>query len=135
MMRFELLDHTADILVKAYGKTLEECFANAALAMFDQMVDVSTIKPVGEVELMIEGSEKEELLFDLLSELLYLHDVDRVVLASFDVSFTEMGLSCLAKGEKLDLERHSPKTEIKAVTFHLLEVDEDTPSVTVLFDI
>jgi SHS2 domain-containing protein len=134
-MRFELLDHTADILVKAYGNTLEECFANAALAMFDQIVDVSTIQPVGEVEVKIEGDEKEELLFDLLSELLYLHDVDHVVLSSFDVSFSEGGLSCLAKGEELDLKKHRPKTEIKAVTYHMLDVDEDTPSVTVLFDI
>ena len=134
-MRFELLDHTADILVRAYGNTLEECFANAALAMFDQIVDVSTIQPVGEVEVKIDGSEKEELLFDLLSELLYLHDVDQVVLSSFDVSFSEGGLRCLAKGEELDLKKHGPKTEIKAVTYHLLEVDEKMPSVTVLFDI
>jgi SHS2 domain-containing protein len=134
-MRFELLDHTADVLVKAYGKTLEECFGNVALAMFDQMVDISTIQPVGEVEVKIEGSEKEDLLFDLLSELLYLHEVDRVVLSFFDVSFSEGGLRCLAKGEELDLKKHRPKTEIKAVTYHMLEVDEDTPSVTVLFDI
>jgi len=134
-MRFELLDHTADILVKAYGKSIEECFANAALAMFDQMVDVSTIRLVGEVEVQIEGNDKEDLLFDLLSELLYIHDVDHVVLSSFDISFLEGGLRCLAKGEELDLKKHRPKTEVKAVTYHMLEVDEDTPSVTVLFDI
>lgn len=134
-MRFELLDHTADVLVRAYGTTVEECFANAALAMFDQMVDISTIQEKGEVEVQIEGGDREELLFDLLSELLYIHEVDRVVLSSFEVSFTPNGLACIAKGEELDLSRHRPKTEIKAVTFHMLEVDEEAPSVTVLFDI
>ena len=134
-MRFELLEHTADVLVKAYGETLEECFANAAYAMFDQMVHVSSVTPKGEVEILIEGEEKEELLFDLLSELLYIHDVDEVVLSEFEVAFTDEGLRCRARGEKLDLNKHGPRTEIKAVTFHMMEINAGEPSVTVLFDI
>ncbi len=134
-MRFELLDHTADILVRAHGDTLEECFANAAYAMFDQMVDLATVEKKGEVEVLVSGEEMEELLYDMLSELLYIHDVDGVVLSDFEVEFTKEGLRCRARGEKLNLERHGPKTEVKAVTFHMMEVDESGPSVTVLFDV
>lgn len=134
-MRFELLDHTADILVRAFGDTIEQCYANAAYAMFEQMVDIATIDPVGEMEIIIEGVEKEELLYELLSELLYIHEVDRVVFSEFEVSFKEGGLRCVVRGEELDLGKHGPKIEIKAVTYHMLEVNEEQPSVTVLFDI
>ena len=44
MKRYELVDHTADMMVKAYGSSLEECFANAAFALFDQTVDLSTVE-------------------------------------------------------------------------------------------
>jgi SHS2 domain-containing protein len=135
VMRFELLDHTADILVKAFGNTLEQCYANAAYAMFDQMVDMAKVDPVGEMEIIIEGVEKEELLYELLSELLYIHDVDGVVFSEFEVTFNEGGLRCVVRGEALDLGKHGPKTEIKAVTYHMLEVNEEQPSITVLFDI
>jgi SHS2 domain-containing protein len=134
-MRYELLEHTADVLVKARGSSMEECFSNAAYAMFDQMVDLRTVKPVGEVKVTLIGDEKEELLYDLLSELLYIHEVEDVILSEFDVRFTGEGVECKARGEKLDLERHEPRAEIKAVTFHMMEVDEGEPSITVLFDI
>jgi len=134
-MRFELLEHTADILVKAHGNSLEECFENAAYAMFDQIIDPSKVKPTGEMRIILNGEDREELLYDLLSELLYIHDADGIVMSEFEVRFTEEGLECLTRGEELDLGRHGPRTEIKAVTFHMLEVNEEEPSVTVLFDI
>jgi SHS2 domain-containing protein len=134
-MRYELLDHTADILIKAHGPSLETCFANAAYAMFDQMVDLERVKSKGEVEVQIEGEDMEEMLYDMLSELLFIHEVDNVVLSEFEVTFTTNGLKCSARGEELDLNRHGPRAEIKAVTFHMMEVNEEEPSVTVLFDI
>lgn len=134
-MRFELLEHTADILVKAHGHSMRECFENAAYAMFDQIIDTSKVRPTGEMRIILNGGDREELLYDLLSELLYIHDADGVVLSEFEVTFTEEGLECLARGEELDLGRHGPRAEIKAVTFHMLEVNESEPSVTVLFDI
>jgi len=134
-MRYELLEHTADVLIRAYGSTVEECFENAAYAMFDQMVDASTVRPLEEVEVRGEGDDLEERLFDLLSELLFIHDANRMVFSEFEVTFEDGTLRCVARGERLDPDRHGPRTEIKAVTFHMMEVDEEEPSVTVLFDI
>lgn len=134
-MRYELLEHTADVLIRAYGSTVEECFENAAYAMFDQMVDASTVRPLEEVEVRGEGDDPEERLFDLLSELLFIHDANRMVFSEFEVTFEDGTLRCVARGERLDPDRHGPRTEIKAVTFHMMEVDEEEPSVTVLFDI
>ena len=46
-MRYERLDHTADIMVRCTGGTLEECFENAAYALSDQMLDASLVEERG----------------------------------------------------------------------------------------
>ena len=134
-MRYQLLEHTADALIKVLGSTLEECFENAAYSMFDQMIDASTVRHVEERSIEVGPDDVEELLFGMLSELLYLHDTDGMVFSEFRVTFLDGELRCVASGEKLDLDRHGPKTEVKAVTYHMLEVNREEPSVTVLFDI
>lgn len=135
MMKYELLDHTADLMIKAGGSTIEECFENAAYAMFDQMVDLQSVKPERKIVFKIGKGDLEEMLFDMLSELLYLHDAEQMVFSRFKVMFMDDGLECTAWGENLDIERHRPKKEIKAVTYHMIKVNPDEPSVTVLFDI
>ena len=134
-MRYEQLEHTADVMIKAYGRTLEECYGNAAYALFNTMVDAATIVPDQEIDIVEEGHDYESLLYNFLSEFLYVHDVTRLVLCEFDVSIEGFKIKCKARGERLDLERHQPKTEIKAITYHMLTVDQDEPSVTVIFDI
>ncbi len=134
-MRYEQLEHTADVMIKAYGRTLEECYGNAAYALFNTMVDATTIVPHQEIDIIQEGHDYESLLYNFLSEFLYVHDVTRLVLCEFDVSIEGFKIKCKARGERLDLERHQPKTEIKAITYHMLTVDQNEPSVTVIFDI
>ncbi|MGD0817031.1 MAG: archease [Methanomassiliicoccales archaeon] len=134
-MRYEQLEHTADVMIKAYGKTLEECYGNAAYALFNTMVDASTIAPTEEIDVVQEGHDPESLLYNFLSEFLFVHDVTRLVLCEFDVVIDGFKIKCTARGERLDLEKHRPKTEIKAITYHMLDVDPVEPSVTVIFDI
>ncbi len=134
-MRYEQLEHTADVMIKAHGKTLEECYGNAAYALFNTMVDATTIVPKEEINIVQEGHDLESLLYNFLSEFLFVHDVTRLVLCEFNVAIEGFAIKCKARGEKLDLERHQPKTEIKAITYHMLSVDPDEPSVTVIFDI
>ena len=134
-MRYEQLEHTADVMIKAHGKTLEDCYGNAAYALFNTMVDATTIAPTKEIDFVQEGHDYESLLYNFLSEFLFLHDTTRLVLCEFDVRIEGFKIKCMAKGEKLDLEKHRPKTEIKAITYHMLAVDPVEPSVTVIFDI
>ncbi len=134
-MRYEQLEHTADVMIKAYGGTLEECYGNAAYALFNTMVDATTIVPTQEVDIVQEGHDHESLLYNFLSEFLFVHDVTRLVLSEFDVTIDGFKIRCKARGERLDLEKHQPKTEIKAITYHMLKVDTEEPSVTVIFDI
>ncbi len=135
MERYVLIDHTADMMVKAFGKTLEECYANAAYALFDQTVDLSDIGTSEETEIRVTGIDDEDRLYSFLSELLFIEDADNLILKEFEVSFEGDDVVCHAKGETLDRARHRIKSEVKAVTYHMMEVDRTTPSVTVLFDV
>lgn len=135
MQRYALIDHTADLMVKAFGATLEECFGNAAYALFDQTVDLSGVGTSEEAEVRVTGIDDEDRLFSFLSEMLFLEDADGLVLKEFDVSFDGDDVVCRARGETLDRSRHRIKSEVKAVTYHMMEVDREEPSVTVLFDV
>ncbi|HUL39804.1 MAG TPA: archease [Methanomassiliicoccales archaeon] len=134
-MRYELLEHTADVMVKAHGKDLEECFANAAYALFDQMVDASTIDVKVHVRFEVEGHDLESLLYNFLSEFLYIHDAKQLVLKEFEVGMDGNKASCRAGGERLSRDKHGQRHEVKAITYHMLSVDPKEPSVTVIFDI
>lgn len=135
MERYILVDHTADLMVRAFGETLEECFANAAYALFDQTVDLSGIGTGEETEIRASGIDDEDRLYSFLSEMLFIEDCDNLILKEFEVSFDGDDVVCKAKGETLDRSRHRIRSEVKAVTYHMMEIDRNTPSVTVIFDV
>jgi SHS2 domain-containing protein len=143
-MRFEQFEHTADVGIKAYGKTLKELFGNAALGMFSIMVDLDGVASKGEFKVVMKSDDKEKLLVDWLGELLYIHEVYDVLLKDFEVDFNEakegeegtvFELKAVVKGETIDREKHDLKSMIKAVTYHMLEINEDEGYLKVLFDI
>ena len=133
--RYELLEHAADVMVRCKGETMEECFKNSAYAMYDQIVDASKIEHSVTREIEVSGSDDEERLYSLLSELLFITDCESLVFNQFKVSFNDDKVICTAEGEPLNLKRHHAKAEIKAVTYHMLSVDKEEPSVTVIFDV
>ena len=130
-----MLDHAADVMVRCKGKDLEECFENAAYAMFDQIVDATRIEHTLTREIEISANDDEERLYSFLSELLFIMDCDSLVFNDFKVSINNDKVRCIAKGEPLDIKKHHAKSEIKAVTYHMLSVDRNEPSVTVIFDV
>ena len=135
MERYVLIDHTADMMVRAFGATLEECFGNAAYALFDQTVDLSNVGTSESVDIRVSGIDDEDRLFSFLSEMLFIEDADNLILREFDVRFEGDDVVCTAKGDRLDRSKHRVKSEVKAVTYHMMQIDRDTPSVTVLFDV
>lgn len=139
--KYEWIDHPADEGFRAYGRTLAEAFENAALALNDIVVNVEEVRPEKAVDVEIEARDREALLFDWLDELLYLLDADGLVFSEFEVSELEKiddgyRLKGTARGEKLDLERHGYGTEVKAITYHMMEiVENDVCSVQVVVDV
>jgi SHS2 domain-containing protein len=136
MKHYELVEHTADVGVKAYGKTVAEAFKHVAEGMFDIITDKSTIDPIGEYNILLEAPDRELLLVDWLSQLLFLNDAHDLVFSKFEVTLTGNHLSAHVFGEKYDTKKHKMGAEIKAVTYHMLQVHETDPIfVQVLFDI
>ncbi len=133
--RYETLDHTADLLIRAYGRNLEECFANAGYAMFDQLADISNVKKKQTFKFDVEGTDREQLLVDFLSELLYLFDTELVLLSDFQINYDGELLQVVARGEKIDKSRHEMRKAIKAVSYHAIEVAPEKGFVQILFDV
>jgi SHS2 domain-containing protein len=134
-VRYEIEDHTADIMVRCYGDTLEECFGNAAYALFDSIADISAVSPAVPYIIEADGDDDESLLYAFLSELLFVHDSESVLLSDFRVGLSGGHVRCEARGEPIDLKRHRMRCGVKAITYHMLNVDRDVPSVTVIFDV
>jgi protein archease len=136
MKPYELIEHTADVGVKAYGKTVAEAFEHAAEAMFDIITDTSRIQPVGQYDIELDAPDHEQLLVDWLSKLLFLNGANNLVFGKFQVTIKGNHLVAHVYGEEYSRTRHKMGEEIKAVTYHMLQVHETDPIfVQVLFDI
>ena len=133
--RYKIIDHTADIAIRTSGKSMNEAFENAGYALFDTMCDASSVKPLTTKKIECEANDLEQLLVDWLSELLFICDVDDMLFSKFKVKIKGTKLVAKVKGEIMDSSRHHLKTDIKAITYHMLEADEKTNTVQVLFDI
>ena len=124
--------------MEVYGKTVHDLFANAAFALFDIITDLSTIETTNERKLVVEGSGWEDLFVNYLREILYLFNGEGLLLKEYSILTIEpFYLEATVKGEPFDPARHSIKTEIKAVTYHQLNVREDADKWTgrVIFDV
>lgn len=138
MKNYEIIDHTADVGIKAYGKTLAESFENAAKGMFDIITDNSEVESVGQYDIELEAPDLEQLLVDWLSKLLFLNSSRGEVFGFFKINLDEKNIKLSARvfGEKFNISKHKAGSEIKAVTYHILEVKKKKPFyVQVLFDI
>jgi len=123
MKPYELIDHTADVGVRAFGKTLEELFRNAALGMFEIIADLETVGATATTELTLTAETLEDLYILWHQELLFQSSVDGVVYKEFNFSeLTEKKLSATVRGEKFNPKTQSLKKEIKAATYHGLKV-------------
>jgi SHS2 domain-containing protein len=134
---FEILDHTADTGIGAYGNDLKEAFASAAKGMFSLITSLETVKNTESRKIEISSPDRESLLVNWLNELIYLFDVDNLLFSEFRIDRLENNsLTATANGEKVDPSRHELRTGIKAATYHMLEITEkDTCRVQVLFDL
>lgn len=120
---FEILEHPADIGFRAFGATLEDLFAQAAVAMLSIACDLAPVAPRIEYELSAGGADYESLLVNWLSEVLYWFDGKRIVLRELQVThLAPDSIRALARGEPRDAGRHSSKLIVKAVTWHQLKI-------------
>lgn len=138
MKPYELINHTADIGVRARGHDLEELFGNAALGMLSVMVNPSTVHGFQRVELHTEADDFESLFIEFLSEILFLFETRRFVPSTVKVlDMMKYELNALLIGEPLDEAKHELCLGIKAVTYHMLKIErrDSVWQVEVIFDV
>jgi SHS2 domain-containing protein len=128
-MPYEFLDDvaTADIAFMAWGKDLGETFIAAADATMNVMIEeLDSIKPREKRELKLENDALDMLLFNLLQEVIYYKDAERLLLRVNQVEIEERDsaytLEAVASGEQLDPDRHRQRVDVKAVTLHLFRL-------------
>jgi len=128
MKRYEFIDHTADIGIIAYGKDLQEAFANAAYAMFDILTDADKIDGKESFDIKISANDKEELLRNWLDELLFRYETERILCGKYVINrLDDQNLDAIVFYEKIDHTKHEIKTEIKK--------HKDKYSIQVIFDL
>jgi SHS2 domain-containing protein len=134
---FEILDHTADVGIIAYGADLSQAFANAARALFSLITELDDVEEVVYRDIELTASDEESLLVEWLNELVYQFDTEGIIFKRFDIiQLNSTHLKARSYGEKVDSSRHKLKTGVKAATYHMLKVDKnDGCKVQVLFDI
>ncbi len=120
-----LIEVEADIGFEVWSETLEGLFKEAALALYHIMVDVSKVEPIVSREIRLEAPDLSMLLHSWLSELLFITDVEGLVFSQFDVKIEDNRLEAVCKGEEINPEKHDPKTEIKAITYHRFSVKKE----------
>ncbi|HKF27331.1 MAG TPA: archease [Nitrososphaera sp.] len=134
---YRFLDHMTDAIIEAYGSTLEEAFENAAKALCDTMIDLKTVRGEREIKLSAIGNDLYSLLFDWLDKVMLLLVADRIAMSQFSVKIKQHNsdylLEGITRGEPLELDRHHYKVEIKAVTYHEMEIRQEKDMITTRF--
>jgi SHS2 domain-containing protein len=121
---FEILEHPADVGFLAYGATLEELFANSALAMISLACDLENVRETEKRKIEASGEDVESLLYSWLAEVLAVSDAERLVLRRAEVTFLDEGrVRGILYGEPIDRARHKTGVAIKAVTLHQFAVE------------
>ncbi|MBI2666739.1 archease [Candidatus Woesearchaeota archaeon] len=128
----KFLDHTADVFFVAKAASLAELFNECALAVEETMVDITKVKPKQKIKILGEDTKIEGLLFDFLDEMLFYKDAKQLIFSKFEIEIKEstkelakkFELTCFAYGEKIDMIRHQPRVDVKAITMHEFSVEQ-----------
>jgi len=141
MKEFEILDHTADIGLAAYGKNKTEVFINAAKGMFEIIAgENKNLKENFYDKIKLEAESLEDLLIAWLNELLYISEVKLIIFNKFEIKeLSDYHIKAEVGGVKIVQLHLKIKKEIKAVTYHCLEIKKDEESglwrAQIIFDI
>jgi SHS2 domain-containing protein len=136
--KFEFLEHTADVYVRAHGKTMEEAYENAAISMFETITDTEKIAPTQEDSVEVEAEDQYALLYSWLEALLVKSETLDMLYSKFQITSwieTPESFKIKAKiwGEKFNPQKHPQKVAVKAVTYHRMVIIRETDRVILEF--
>ena len=129
LKKFVLLENIAiaDIAFEAFGKNLNELFENSAFAVAEIIADSKKIKPKFQKTIKLKANSIENLLYDFLSELIYLKDAEGIVFCKFKIKIIEKDkeffLNAKIVGQKISaINPQFLRNDAKAITMHMFSV-------------
>jgi SHS2 domain-containing protein len=136
--KFEFLEHTADVYIRAHGANIEEAYQNAALAMFETMTNSDKIAQTTEETIEVQAEDQYALLYNWLEALLVKFETEGMLYSKFEITDwleTPESFSFKAKiwGEKFNAKKHPQKVGVKAVTYHLMVIIREAERVVLEF--
>jgi len=140
---FKFKNHTADVQVESWGRTLEEAFSQTALSLMTTITpNLNKISSKIEKKIDIVSEDKYALCIDFLTEFLFLFDTDDLVFNDIfieSIESLEKGyrLKAVVKGDHFDKDKHEIGTEVKAITYSFMNIEEKKRKVeiSIVFDI
>jgi len=144
--KIEELEHTADVKYFVKGDTLNEAFELCGYCYGMTITNLSELKQVEKIEFQIKSEDLESLLYDFISELIFLFGTRNVIVNNFTKveilkNAEDFSLNLEGIGEVFDQEIHEMGTEIKAMTYAEMKIsltnsDFSKPtSIILVFDI
>jgi SHS2 domain-containing protein len=137
-MHYKLINHTADLGIHVFGTDPVELFANAAFATFDMLTEIDSLKSLKTTNLKVTGDDWSDLMVNWLRELLYLWNGKELLVKKAQIlALSEKELSANVELDPFDPERHEIKIEIKAVTYHQIQVSSSPQGweAKIIFDV
>lgn len=129
----------ADIAFEAESDSVNELFESSALAVTDIMVDPETLRSDTTRDVRISSEDLDRLLYDFLTEIIIVKDVDSLLFHEIKVKVAadQKSLEATMKGEPIDRDRHLLRNDVKAVTMHMFGVrhEDGRWKATVVLDI
>ncbi len=123
---YETFEHTADIGLYLYGRSLSELFEAAVKAVLELSAGGEGVEARQSRRMDLSAESTEALLRAWLAEIVYLMNVERWLTVRVEIKeFSPTALSAVLEGERLDPARHELALEIKAVTWHRLKIEPD----------
>jgi len=136
--KYHLIDHMADFGIHVSGTNSKDLFANAAQALFDVITDIDSLTGQDSCHMEVSGEDWSDLMVNWLREILYLwNGKERLVKSVNITALSANKLSAKVVFDPYDPDRHTVKTEIKAVTYHQIQVKRTSSgwSARIIFDI
>lgn len=125
-IKYEYLDHTADVQLHSFGSTLKEAFEQCGMAMFGYMTEINYVEIKKCYKIEANSEDIDGLLFHFLDELLFLFSVEPFLICSmleitkFDLE--NFSIECNCYGEPFEIGKHPQGTEVKAITYSAMQI-------------
>ncbi|KYM93615.1 Protein archease-like protein, partial [Cyphomyrmex costatus] len=142
-VKYEYLDHTADVQLHSWGDTMDEAFEQCAMAMFGYMTELERVQITQVHHIEAEGHDMESLLYHFLDELLFMFSAEPYIVAK-KVKITEFDrggfkIKATAYGEEFTIGKHTQGAEVKAITYSAMQINDrpqvERPEIFVIVDI